>query len=75
MLKLKCPFCGYADIDASRETHCYMCSRRLVGSLDSPYGWESADDAAIPNCLRCGTENSSHARFCRECGRKLSARD
>lgn len=75
MLKLKCPFCGYAAIDASRKTHCQMCGHRIVGSLDNPYGWESAGDAATLKCLQCGTENRSHARFCRECGGELSARD
>jgi uncharacterized RDD family membrane protein YckC len=44
MLKLKCPFCGLADIDATSATFCSRCGRRLVGSLDDPYGWGLASD-------------------------------
>jgi len=45
MLKLECPFCGLADIDATSGTFCSRCGRRLVGSLDDPYGWGLAGDA------------------------------
>jgi uncharacterized RDD family membrane protein YckC len=44
MLKLECPFCGLADIDATSATFCSRCGRRLVGSLDDPYGWGLAGD-------------------------------
>jgi uncharacterized RDD family membrane protein YckC len=42
MLKLECPFCGLADIDATSATFCSRCGRGLVGSLEDPYGWGSA---------------------------------
>ena len=44
MLKLKCPFCGLADIDATSGSFCSCCGRRLVGSLADPYGWGLAGD-------------------------------
>jgi uncharacterized RDD family membrane protein YckC len=44
MLKLECPFCGLADIDATSATFCSRCGRGLVGSLEDPYGWGLASD-------------------------------
>lgn len=44
MLKLECPSCGLADIDATSATFCSRCGRRLVGSLEDPYGWGLASD-------------------------------
>ena len=51
MLKLECPSCGLADIDATSATFCSRCGRRLVGSLEDPYGWGLASDVqteAVP---------------------------
>jgi len=44
MLTLTCPTCGLAEIDAPSTTFCSRCGRRLVGSLDDPYGWGMASD-------------------------------
>jgi uncharacterized RDD family membrane protein YckC len=44
MLKLECPFCGLADIDATSATFCSRCGCRLVGGLEDPYGWGLASD-------------------------------
>ena len=45
MLKLECPSCGLAEIDAASTTFCSRCGRRLVGSLDDPHDWGLAGDA------------------------------
>jgi uncharacterized RDD family membrane protein YckC len=48
MQRLRCPFCGDAEVDATRESYCSRCGYRLVGSLAEPYGWSPVGEAGPP---------------------------
>jgi uncharacterized RDD family membrane protein YckC len=48
MQRLRCPSCGEAEVDATRDSYCSRCGYRLVGSLAEPYGWSPVGEAGPP---------------------------